>query len=109
MDERERLLDQRDRLVAERTTGRNLQSRMIRLRIEAADRADKMAAEAEAYAAYLESSALPDDADNRFLLVQRERDIAAVERRNAVKLRQAGSAAVRLEGLPRLAKPVKPG
>jgi sulfite oxidase len=103
MDERERLVDQRDRLVAGRTTARDLQSRMISIRIAAAERAEKMAAEAEAYAAYLEKNTVAEDADKRLLLAQRERDIAAVERRNALRLREAGTGPLQLEGLPRLA------
>jgi hypothetical protein len=103
MRERERLVDQRERLVAERTIGRDLQIRMISIRMAAAERAEKMADQAEAYAAYLEDSALVVDTDKRLTLAKRERDIAAVERRNALKLRKAGTGPLRLEALPRLA------
>jgi hypothetical protein len=88
--------------LEEPTESSNRQSRMLRIRAAAAERAEKMADEAEAYAAYLERSAVREGTDQRLLLARRERDIAAVERRNALKLRQAGTRPIRLEGLPRL-------
>ena len=103
IDERELLVERRDRLVLERTIGRNLQSRMIGIRTTAAERVEQMADQADAYAAYLESNALSDETDKRLTLAERERDLAAVERRNALKLRQAGTGPLQLEGLPRLA------
>jgi sulfite oxidase len=108
-DERERLLDERQRSVdddddqpaEERPEGRITESRMTKIKIEAAERAEKMADEADAYAAYLERTSARDGTGRRLALAQRERDIAAVERRNALKLRQAGTGPFRLEGLPR--------
>jgi hypothetical protein len=103
IDERELLVDRRDRLLVERAIGRDLQSRMIGIRTTAAERVEQMADQADAYAAYLESNALSDETDKRLTLAERERDLAAVERRNALKLRQAGTGPLQLEGLPRLA------
>jgi hypothetical protein len=102
IDERERLVDERERLVVERTIGRDLRSRMMRIRMASAERAEKMADAAESYAVYLESSAIGGDTDQRLALAKRERDLAATERRNARKLREAGTGPIRLEGLPRL-------
>jgi hypothetical protein len=103
LDERELSVEERNRVVADRTGGGDPESRTIRIRMAAAERAEKLADAAEAYAAYLESRAFREGRDKRLALAKRERDIAAVERRNALRLRAAGAGPLRLEGLPRLA------
>jgi hypothetical protein len=107
VDERERLVEvreylveRRERLAAARVGERGrLTEQILRVRDEAAERAERIAEQAEAYAAYLESSATSEGDRDRLSRAKAERTIAAVERRNAAKLRSAGIGAVHLESV----------
>lgn len=72
------------------------------LRARAANIADRLAAVAESFASLLDKSALRGDADRRHRIAAGEREIATIERRNAARLREAGSSPLRLEHLPSL-------
>jgi DNA repair exonuclease SbcCD ATPase subunit len=108
-DEREKLVDGRERLIEARESmieARTSQNRgvaegLVQVRLTAAERAERIADQAESYAAYLEGTADRGDREQRLKLAGRERDIAAVERRNAARLRDLGTTPLRLESLPR--------
>lgn len=106
---RKRLASEQERLAwlrqqVEQATGRakTLKERVIRDRLRAAVQAERVADTAESFAAYLEARAGGDAGDPRLKVAQREREIAALERRNAAKLRQAGAGPVQLERPPPL-------
>ncbi len=98
--ERERLARLQQRVEQARSGAKTLQERCIRDRLKAADQADLVADTAESFAAYLQARAGGNAGDRRLKVAQREREIAALERRNAVKLRQAGAGPLQLERLP---------
>jgi len=61
-----------------------------------------MADDAEQLATYLEAAASRGDAVRRLRIAAVEREIARIQRRNAARIRRAGSGPVQLEPLPRL-------
>lgn len=100
--ERARLAEMRQRVERASGRARDLQERGIRQRLKAADQADLVADTAEWFAAYLEAKALGDPRDPRLKVAQREREIAALERRNAARLRETGAGPLHLERPPPL-------
>ena len=102
VDLRNRLAIERNRLAEMRQQVKTLKERGIRDRLNAADLADLVADQAESCAALLEGMAVGEARDRRLKLAQREREIAAVERRNAARLRQAGAGPMHLERPPPL-------
>ncbi len=98
--ERNRLAEMRQRVEQAASRAKTLQERSIRDRLKAADQADLVVDTAESFATYLEARAVGDAGERRLKVAQREREIAAVERRNAAKLRQAGAGPLHLERLP---------
>jgi hypothetical protein len=60
---------------------------ILRLRVHAADLADRMAYEAEAFAAHLENSAERGDAQRRLAIARTEHEVARIEHQNAARLR----------------------
>ncbi len=113
-DERERVADireseadERERILASRMAPRpdtadEAEQNLEAPRARAADIAEWMADEAEAYATYLEGSPTRGDLGRRMRIAETEREIARVERRNAARLREPGARYRRLEHLPRL-------
>ena len=100
--ERERLAELRPRVEQATSRAKALNERSMRDRLKAADQADLVADTAESFAAYLEAKAGGGAGDPRLKVAQREREIAALERRNAAKLRQAGAGPLQLERPPPL-------
>jgi hypothetical protein len=84
-DERDRLADQRDALAEDRADQR------ARLRADLADIAERMAETTDHFAAFLERRAPHGDAAETARRAAREREGARVHRRNAQRLRKAGS------------------
>ncbi len=113
-DEDEHLVELRNRLAieqerlawlrqqVEQATGRakSLQERVIGDRLRAAVQAERVADTAESFAAYLEDRAVGGAGDPRLKVAHREREIAALERRNAATRRQAGAGPLQLERPP---------
>jgi len=77
-------------------------SRLWNIRVQMAAAADKVADEADTFAAILESAAIRGDSVRRLAMAEREREIAAVERRNATQLRDRLVGSPKLEPLPQL-------
>ncbi len=100
--EQARLAELRQRVEQATSRASTLKERMVRDRLIAADQAELVADQAESFAAQLEAVAVGPSKDHRLKLAQREREIAAVERRNAAKLRQAGAGPLQLESPPPL-------
>ena len=73
-----------------------------RLRETAADLAETSAGLAEEFASILEVAAKRGDSERRLRIARTEREIAAIERRNATRMRDAGGGPVDLEHLPSL-------
>jgi hypothetical protein len=105
-DAREAEANERDRIAGSREArARLLYQGLARSRDDAAQAAERMALQAEAFAAYLEQRAMTGgDAARRNALAEAERDVAEVLRRNAARLHGARGP-VRLERLPRGALP----
>ena len=106
-DTRESEADERERILASRMAPRpdtadEAEQNLEAPRARAADIAEWMADEAEAYATYLEGSPTRGDLGRRMRIAETEREIARVERRNAARLREPGARYRRLEHLPRL-------
>lgn len=92
-----------ERLRELRSRAKGLREQVARDRLAAAENAQLVADHAEAFAEYLEGTPLDDDRrDQRLQMAHRERLIAAVERRNDLRLRQAGTGPLELERLPPL-------
>lgn len=72
------------------------------LRAELADAADKVADEADVFAAILEQAAPRGDVARRLGLAALERHISSIERRNAARLRDPAPGPLHLEPLPAL-------
>jgi hypothetical protein len=70
------------------------------LRATLADSAETIADLAESTAEIFEKAALRGDADRRLMFAAWEREIARVERHNAVKLRNASGVFLDLDRLP---------
>lgn len=100
--EQQRLVELGRRAEAATARAEILRARIISDRLSAADQAELLADQAEAFAAHLEAGAVGPARNHRLKLAQREREIAAVERRNAARLREAGVRPLRLEFLPPL-------
>ena len=100
-DSREAAQDQRDLIGPDAPIEDVLHADAVALRRHAADIAESMAEQAEAFAAYLEEQAGKGDADRRLRTAEVEREIAAIERRNAARLR-GDDWPVELERLPKL-------
>jgi hypothetical protein len=79
--------------------------RTAALRAQLADIADKVADEADVFAAILEQASSRGDAERRLGLAEREREISRIERRNADRLRRPGPGRLQLEPLPGLTGP----
>lgn len=97
-----RLAELRKQLEPAANQARILTNRSIRNRLKIADLAERVAEQAETFAAHLEARAVGDARDRRLKLAQRERAIAALERRNVARLRAAGAGPLRLESPPSL-------
>lgn len=100
--ERERLSALRQTLEHATTRAGTLAGEMERNRLATAAQADLVAEQAEAFAGYLEATAGGRDRERKLRLATREREIAALERRNAAKLRSGGSGPLDLESPPSL-------
>ncbi|HET7489218.1 MAG TPA: hypothetical protein VFJ85_14905 [Acidimicrobiales bacterium] len=123
-DDRERLAEQRDneanRLrseaeglsrLAEEAKARSrtrhaerlaVAGSLARQRAAAADIAESMANEAEAFAAVLEGNPMERGRERRLRIAAAEREIAGIARRNAARLRTAGPGLPALEHIPSL-------
>lgn len=101
--EQQRLAELRRRAEQAANRADDLGEQIIRDRLDAARQADRVADLAESVADRLEAevSAQADrpDTDRRRARAAREREIAAIERRNAVRLREGGTAPLHLESL----------
>ena len=100
-DGREAVQDDRDLIRPDAPVEHVLHAEAVALRRHAAAIAESMAEQAEAFAAYLEEQAGKGDADRRLRTAEVEREIAAIERRNAARLR-GDDWPVELERLPKL-------
>jgi hypothetical protein len=83
----------------------SVHERMVSVRIAAAERAEALAEQAEFYALYLKGSADRGDREDRLKIAAWECEVAAVERRNAAKLRDLGTEQFALEGVPKRPAP----
>lgn len=121
-DERERIADEREVMADTReaeadererkemaahpsaeereAVSRALEERGEELRLQAAEIAERMASEAEAFADYLESRAARGDERRRLVIAETEREIAKIGRRNAARLRESAGLHDHLEHLP---------
>ncbi len=79
------------------TQAEALKRRLVSERLEAAAQAERVADQADAFADYLERRAVGPERDRRLEMAERERMTAALERRNAARLRAAGPGPVHLE------------
>ncbi len=95
--ERQRLAALRARAEQTSVDVRSLKRRIRRDRMEAAVQAERVAEQADAFADYLERRAAGPGRERRLGMAERERTIAALERRNAARLRAAGTGPVHLE------------
>ena len=86
-------LNRRYASVAERT---------VYLRFFASELAERVADQAEEHASYLETAAKRGDRQRRLAIANVEREIARIERQNAVRLRDLSSPFFLVEHLPRL-------
>jgi hypothetical protein len=84
-----------------------LAERAAIMRALAADIADRMAKEAEDFAAYLENASTRGDGERRLAIARTEREIARIERQNAVRLRDLREEYELVEHLPKL-RPTNP-
>lgn len=100
--EQQRLVELRKRAEEAKQRAATLKARMIRNRLDTAAQAEVVADQAEAFAAQLEAEAGGRGDGRRLRLAEREREIAAIECRNAARLRQDGSGPLGLEAPPRL-------
>lgn len=100
--EKKRLAELRQQVERTTTRANALKAQMIRDRLTTAMQAEGVADQAEAFAEHLVSTATSQAGDDRLRLAERERHIAAIERRNAAKLREARAEALELESVPPL-------
>jgi hypothetical protein len=80
----------------------NVAERTVYLRFVASELAERVADQAEEHASYLETAARRGDRERRLAIANVEREIARIERQNAVRLRDLSSPFVLVEHLPRL-------
>lgn len=101
--EQQRLAELRRRAEQATNLADDLGEKIVRDRLDAARQADRVADLAETIADRLEAEAAADaggpDTDRRLARAAREREIAAIERRNAARLREAGAGPLHLESL----------
>jgi hypothetical protein len=92
-----RLADLRKRSVEARAQAEEIKRRSLDCRLATAEQA---ADRAEAYAAYLENSATGQDRGRRIRMARQEREIAAMERRKAERLRERARIHLERESTP---------
>ena len=98
--EQQRLAELRQRVADATARSESLKAQMIRERLNAAAQAEVIADQAEAFAANLEAGAVGEARNERIKMAEKERQIAAIERRNAAKLRKGGTGPLHLETPP---------
>ena len=115
LDERERVADQRElSREVHRSAGvlsgastdeskvGSLMARGARLRALAANLAERLATEADQFADHMQNASTRGDRDRRLAIAESEREIARIERENAVRLRDFDKTFNVVEHLPRL-------
>lgn len=100
--EPERLAELRKRLEDATSRVEKLKRQIVSGRLNAAEQAERTANQADAFAAHLEASAEGQAREHRLRIASREREVAALERRNAARLREAGAGPLHLERPPSL-------
>lgn len=95
--EQERMAELRARAEQSAAHLETLKRRIIEDRLEAAVQAERVAEQADAFADYLERRPAGPGRERRLEMAEKERMTAALERRNAARLRAAGTGPVHLE------------
>jgi hypothetical protein len=98
--EKARLAELRRRSLRVRDQTEAIRESSFRHRVAAAEQAEQFADHADAFADYLEGNATGQDRGRRLRMAQQEREFAAVERRNAARLRERSRGHLELEAVP---------